>query len=239
MLAITHVSNGLGTINPVADLVKQANAVGALTLIDGAQAVLHADIDVQALDCDFYAFSGHKMFGPTGIGLLYGRLALLNELPPWQGGGEMIENVSIQNSTYQQAPYRFEAGTPNIAGAVGLGAALDYLSELPMQQLIDDEAALVKRALAGLRQIPGLRVIGEPKHHASVISFLLDGGHPNDVGTLLDQQGIAVRSGHHCNMPLMSRLDIPGTVRASFSLYNNDADVDALIAGVEKAATFL
>jgi cysteine desulfurase/selenocysteine lyase len=239
LLAITHVSNGLGTINPVADLVKQAKAVGALTLIDGAQAVLHADIDVQALDCDFYAFSGHKMFGPTGIGLLYGRLALLNELPPWQGGGEMIENVSIQNSTYQQAPYRFEAGTPNIAGAAGLGAALDYLSELPMQQLIDAEAALVKRALAGLKQIPGLRVIGEPKHHASVISFLLDGGHPNDVGTLLDQQGIAVRSGHHCNMPLMSRLDIPGTVRASFSLYNNDADVDALIAGVEKAATFL
>ncbi|MBL6708645.1 MAG: SufS family cysteine desulfurase [Pseudomonadales bacterium] len=239
LLAITHISNGLGSVNPVANLVEQAKQVGALTLVDGAQAVLHARIDVQAMDCDFYVFSGHKMFAPTGIGILYGRLELLNALPPWQGGGEMIDQVSIEASTYQQAPFRFEAGTPNIAGCAGLGAAFDYIDGLPMEELIRQEEQLVNRALSGLKQIPGLRLIGEPNKRASVISFLLGGGHPNDVGTLLDQQGIAVRSGHHCNMPLMTRLGIPGTVRASFSLYNNEADVDALLAGVEKAATFL
>ena len=239
LLAITHISNGLGAVNPVANLVEQAKQVGALTLVDGAQAVLHARIDVQAMDCDFYVFSGHKMFAPTGIGILYGRLELLNALPPWQGGGEMIDQVSIQASTYQPAPFRFEAGTPNIAGCAGLGAAIDYINGLPMDELIQKEEQLVNRALFGLKQIPGLRLIGEPNKRASVISFLLDDGHPNDVGTLLDQQGIAVRSGHHCNMPLMTRLGIPGTVRASFSLYNNEADVDALLAGVEKAATFL
>ena len=239
LLAITHISNGLGSVNPVANLVEQAKQVGALTLVDGAQAVLHARIDVRAMDCDFYVFSGHKMFAPTGIGILYGRLELLNALPPWQGGGEMIDQVSIEASTYQQAPFRFEAGTPNIAGCAGLGAAFDYIDGLPMDELIRQEEQLVNRALSGLKQIPGLRLIGEPNKRASVISFLLDGGHPNDVGTLLDQQGIAVRSGHHCNMPLMTRLGIPGTVRASFSLYNNEADVDALLAGVEKAATFL
>lgn len=239
LVAITHISNGLGTIIPITKLVEKAKHVGALTLVDGAQAVLHATIDVQALDCDFYVFSGHKMFAPTGIGILYGRLALLNELPPWQGGGEMIDHVSIESSTYQQAPFRFEAGTPNIAGCAGLGAAFDYLATLPMQTLIEQESALVCKALSGLKQIPGLRLIGEPAERASVISFLLDGSHPNDVGTLLDQQGIAVRTGHHCNMPLMTRLGIPGTVRASFSLYNNEDDVDALITGVAKAATFL
>ena len=239
LLAITHISNGLGSVNPVANLVEQAKQVGALTLVDGAQAVLHARIDVQAMDCDFYVFSGHKMFAPTGIGILYGRLELLNALPPWQGGGEMIDQVSIEASTYQPAPFRFEAGTPNIAGCAGLGAAIDYINGLPMDELIQKEEQLVNRALFGLKQIPGLRLIGEPNKRASVISFLLDDGHPNDVGTLLDQQGIAVRSGHHCNMPLMTRLGIPGTVRASFSLYNNEADVDALLAGVEKAATFL
>ncbi len=239
LLAITHISNGLGAVNPVANLVEQAKQVGALTLVDGAQAVLHARIDVQAMDCDFYVFSGHKMFAPTGIGILYGRLELLNTLPPWQGGGEMIDQVSIEASTYQPAPFRFEAGTPNIAGCAGLGAAIDYINGLPMDELIQKEEQLVNRALFGLKQIPGLRLIGEPNKRASVISFLLDDGHPNDVGTLLDQQGIAVRSGHHCNMPLMTRLGIPGTVRASFSLYNNEDDVDALLAGVEKAATFL
>ncbi len=239
LLAITHISNGLGAVNPVANLVEQAKQVGALTLVDGAQAVLHARIDVRAIDCDFYVFSGHKMFAPTGIGILYGRLELLNALPPWQGGGEMIDQVSIEASTYQPAPFRFEAGTPNIAGCAGLGAAIDYINGLPMDELIQKEEQLVNRALFGLKQIPGLRLIGEPNKRASVISFLLDNGHPNDVGTLLDQQGIAVRSGHHCNMPLMTRLGIPGTVRASFSLYNNEDDVDALLAGVEKAATFL
>ena len=239
LLAITHISNGLGSVNPVADLVRNAKQAGALTLVDGAQAVLHTKIDVQALDCDFYVFSGHKMFAPTGIGILYGRLELLNALPPWQGGGEMINQVSIETSTYQRAPFRFEAGTPNIAGCVGLGAAFGYIDGLSMDVLIQREEQLVGKALSGLKHIPGLRLIGEPNERASVISFLLDGGHPNDVGTLLDQQGIAVRSGHHCNMPLMTRLGIPGTVRASFSLYNNEADVDALLAGVEKAATFL
>ena len=239
LVAITHISNGLGSMIPVTKLIEQAKQVGALTLVDGAQAVLHATIDVQALDCDFYVFSGHKMFAPTGIGILYGRLALLNELPPWQGGGEMIDHVSIESSTYQQAPFRFEAGTPNIAGCAGLGAAFDYIAKLPMKMLIEQEAALVRKALSGLKQIPGLRLVGEPAERASVISFLLDGSHPNDVGTLLDQQGIAVRTGHHCNMPLMTRLGIPGTVRASFSLYNNEDDVDALINGVAKAATFL
>ena len=239
LLAITHISNGLGSINPIDTLIEQAKHVGALTLVDGAQAVLHTRIDVQALGCDFYVFSGHKMFAPTGIGILYGRLALLNALPPWQGGGEMIEHVSIASSTYQQAPFRFEAGTPNIAGCAGLGAAFDYIANLPMETLIQHEAELVGKALSGLKKIPGLRLVGEPANRASVISFLLDGSHPNDVGTLLDQQGIAVRSGHHCNMPLMTRLGIPGTVRASFSLYNNQDDVDALINGVEKASTFL
>ncbi len=239
LLAITHISNGLGNINPVGKLVAMAKSVGALTLVDGAQAVLHAEIDVQQLDCDFYVFSGHKMFAPTGIGVLYGRLDLLNSLPPWHGGGEMIDQVSIEKSTYQQAPFRFEAGTPNIAGAVGLGAALDYLSHLPMTELIQQEQQLVTDATARLAAIPGVNLVGEPIHRASVISFLVDGCHPNDVGTLLDQQGIAVRSGHHCNMPLMTRLGIPGTVRASFSLYNSAADVNALINGVEKAVSFL
>ena len=204
-----------------------------------ARWLIAADIDVQTLGCDFYVFSAHKMFAPTGIGILYGRLELLNSLPPWQGGGEMIDQVSIDTSTYQQAPFRFEAGTPNIAGCVGLGAAFDYLDNLPLQTLIEQEEKLVAKALSGLQQIPGLQIIGEPENRASVISFLLEGSHPNDVGTLLDQQGIAVRSGHHCNMPLMTRLGIPGTVRASFSLYNNDDDVTALLNGVEKAATFL
>lgn len=239
ILAISHISNGLGSVNPIDQLIAQAKQVGAMTLIDGAQAILHAGINVQALDCDFYVFSGHKMLAPTGIGILYGRLSLLNALPPWQGGGEMIDQVSIASSTYQPAPFRFEAGTPNIAGCVGLGAAFDYLEQLPVDDLIAQEAILVEQALSGLRQIPGLKIIGEPAQRAMVISFLLEGCHPNDVGTLLDQQGIAVRSGHHCNMPLMTRLGIPGTVRASFSLYNNEDDVNALVSGVEKAATFL
>ncbi len=239
MLAISHISNGLGSVNPIDQLIAQAKQVGAMTLIDGAQAILHAGINVQSLDCDFYVFSGHKMFAPTGIGILYGRLSLLNALPPWQGGGEMIDQVSIASSTYQPAPFRFEAGTPNIAGCVGLGAAFDYLEQLPVDDLIAQEAVLVEQALSGLRQIPGLKIIGEPAQRAMVISFLLEGCHPNDVGTLLDQQGIAVRSGHHCNMPLMTRLGIPGTVRASFSLYNSEDDVNALVSGVEKAATFL
>jgi cysteine desulfurase / selenocysteine lyase len=239
LVAVGHVSNALGTVNPVKELVRAAHDAGALVLIDGAQAVLHFDIDVQALDCDFYAFSGHKLFGPTGIGVLYGKEALLESMPPWQGGGEMIERVTLEHSTYQGLPYRFEAGTPNIAGAVGLGAAVDYLTALPRQALLEHERSLVKLAVSGLKQIPGVRLVGEPKERISIVSFLVDGSHPNDIGTLLDQQGIAVRSGHHCAMPLMDRLRVPGTVRAAFSLYNGRHDVDALLAGVEKAQTFL
>jgi len=239
LFAFTHVSNGLGTINPAKVLIKMAQDVGALTLVDGAQAILHLPVDVQDLECDFYVFSGHKLYAPTGIGVLYGREALLEALPPWQGGGEMIEHVTLTSSTYQSAPYKFEAGTPNIAGAIGLGAAITYLQQQPIAELVAAEDALVSRALSGLQQIDGFRLIGEPAKRSAVISFLLEGSHPNDVGTLLDQQGIAVRSGHHCNMPLMTRLEIPGTVRASFSLYNNDEDVDRLIAGVSKATTFL
>jgi cysteine desulfurase/selenocysteine lyase len=239
IFACNHVSNALGTINPVADLIAAAKSVGAYTIIDGAQAVLHQKLDVQDLDCDFYAFSGHKMYAPTGIGVLYGKLALLEELPPWQGGGEMIEHVAIQISTYQAPPYKFEAGTPNIAGAAGLGAAIKYLQTLPREALGAAEDQLIQRTISQLKQVPGVRLIGEPKHRSAVISFLLDGAHPHDVGTLLDQQGVAVRTGHHCAMPLMQALNIPGTVRASFSLYSNEEDAQRLIQAVNKATTFL
>ena len=239
ILAFTHVSNGLGSITPAAQLIAQAQAVNALTIVDGAQAALHLPLDVQALGCDFYVFSGHKLYAPTGIGVLYGRYDLLCELPPWQGGGEMIEHVSFEQSTYQLPPYRFEAGTPNIADAIGLGAALSYLQTIPRAQLVSAEDRLVTNALSELRQIPGVRIVGEPEQRSAVISFLLEQGHPNDVGTLLDQQGVVVRAGHHCNMPLMQRLGVPGTVRASFSLYNNDEDVTRLLEAVEKASTFL
>ncbi|MBK89159.1 MAG: cysteine desulfurase CsdA [Gammaproteobacteria bacterium] len=239
LVAFTHVSNGLGNINPVQQLIDLAKSKDALTLVDGAQAALHLPLDVQTLDCDFYVFSGHKVYAPTGIGVLYGRYELLCELPPWQGGGEMIEHVTFAESTYQLPPYRFEAGTPNIADTIGLGAAIDYLQTIPRQQLAATEDQLVAKALAGLQQIPGVRIVGEPERRLAVISFLLEGGHPNDVGTLLDQQGVAVRAGHHCNMPLMQRLDVPGTVRASFSLYNNEDDVTRLLEAVDKAKTFL
>ena len=239
IFACNHVSNALGTVNPIAELITQAQAVGAMTVIDGAQAPLHENIDVQNLNCDFYACSGHKMFGPTGIGILYGKADLLDHLPPWQGGGEMIEHVTLEQSTFQKAPYRFEAGTPNIAGAVGLGAAVEYLADLPLASLIGHEANLVKWTVSRLKQIPGLKIVGEPSKRSSVISFLLNGSHPNDIGTLLDQQGVAVRTGHHCAMPLMQQLNVPGTVRASFSLYNNQSDADRLITAVEKASTFL
>ena len=239
LLAVAHVSNALGTVNPVADLIRAAQAVGARVLIDGAQAVQHIPIDVRALGCDFYAFSGHKTFGPTGIGALYGRAELLDALPPWQGGGEMIERVTIEHTTYNRLPYKFEAGTPNIAGAVGLGAAVDYLNALPRAELLAREEALVESAVHRLKQLPGVRIVGEPTHRLSVVSFLIEPGHPHDFGTLLDQQGVAVRTGHHCAMPLMDRLGIPGTIRASFSLYNSESDVERLIAGIEKAMDFI
>ena len=239
LLAIGHVSNALGTVNPVAEMIDAAHRQGALVLIDGAQAVQHLDVDVGRLGCDFYAFSAHKMFGPTGIGALYGRGALLEDLPPYQGGGEMIEHVSIERTTYNQLPYKFEAGTPNIAGAIGFGAAVDYLGRLPLHALREQEAALVNQAVSHLKQIPGVQMVAEPRERVSVVSFLIDGGHPHDFGTLLDQQGIAVRTGHHCAMPLMERLGIPGTIRASFALYNSATDVERLVAGVEKAIEFV
>ena len=239
LVAVSHVSNALGTINPIETLIQAAHDQGAMALVDGAQAVQHLDVDVQRLACDFYAFSAHKAFGPTGIGALYGRADLLEGLPPYQGGGEMIEHVSIDATTYNQLPYKFEAGTPNIAGAVGFGAAIDYLRGLPCQQLRRREQALVELALSRLKQIPGVRIVGEPRRRSSIISFLIDGGHAHDFGTLLDQQGVAVRTGHHCAMPLMERLGVSGTIRASFALYNSEADAGRLIAGVEKAMEFI
>lgn len=239
IVAIAHVSNALGTVNPLQQIIEQAHEAGAVVVVDGAQAVPHFDVDVSALDCDFYAFSGHKMYGPTGIGVLYGKEKLLDVLPPWQGGGEMIETVSINKSTYNTLPYKFEAGTPNIAGAIGLGAAIDYLTQLPRDEIKTSEDELLRLTLSQLKQIDGVRLVGEPEKRISVVSFLVDGSHPHDVGTLLDQQGIAVRTGHHCAMPLMAQLGIPGTVRASFSLYNSPEDVDRLIAGVRKAVSFI
>ncbi|MCH8140888.1 MAG: cysteine desulfurase [Proteobacteria bacterium] len=239
IVAIGHVSNALGTVNPLQQIIEQAHEAGAVVVVDGAQAVPHFDVDVSALDCDFYAFSGHKMYGPTGIGVLYGKEKLLDVLPPWQGGGEMIETVSINKSTYNTLPYKFEAGTPNIAGAIGLGAAIDYLTQLPRDEIKTSEDELLRLTLSQLKQIDGVRLVGEPEKRISVVSFLVDGSHPHDVGTLLDQQGIAVRTGHHCAMPLMAQLGIPGTVRASFSLYNSPEDVDRLIAGVRKAVSFI
>lgn len=239
LLAVAHVSNALGTVNPVGDLIRAAQGFGTRVLIDGPQAVLHVPVNVGELGCDFYAFSGHKTFGPTGIGALYGKAELLDALPPWQGGGEMIEHVTIERTVYNQLPYKFEAGTPNIAGAVGLGAAIDYLNTLPRAELLAREESLVQTTVNRLKQLPGVRIVGEPARRLSVVSFLVDTGHPHDFGTLLDQQGIAVRTGHHCAMPLMDRLGIPGTIRASFSLYNSPSDVERLIAGVEKAMDFI
>ncbi|MFP6835197.1 MAG: cysteine desulfurase [Pseudomonadales bacterium] len=239
IVAVGHVSNAIGTINPIAEIIRRAHHQGALVLIDGAQAVAHLAVDVQALDCDFYAFSSHKMFGPTGMGVLFGKQQLLEAMPPWQGGGEMIEHVSLQRSTFNRLPYKYEAGTPNIAGAIGLGAAIEYLNGLPREALRKHEQHLVRLTLSQLKQIDGVRLIGEPAERQSVVSFLVRDSHPHDIGTLLDQQGVAVRTGHHCAMPLMERFCIPGTIRASFSLYNSEADVDRFIAGVAKALSFV
>ena len=238
-VSVVHVSNALGTINPVADIIRMAHDVGAKVLVDGAQAVAHWNVDVQALDADFYAFSGHKLFGPTGIGVLYGKEALLNAMPPYQGGGEMIEHVSFSKTTYNGLPYKFEAGTPNIAGAIGLAAAVDYLHSLDRVALAAHEDALLAHANQRAAQIGGIRIIGNARHKASVFGFILEGTHPADVGTLLDQQGIAVRTGHHCAMPVMEQFKVPGTVRASFSFYNTLDEVDALFRGIEKAKLFL
>lgn len=239
LVAVTHVSNALGTINPVADIIKLAHENNSLVLVDGAQAVSHFEVDVQALDVDFYAFSGHKVFGPTGIGVLYAKEDLLNAMPPYQGGGEMIEHVSFEKTTFNSLPYKFEAGTPNIAGAIGLAAALNYLNSLDRTAIAAHENALLARANELAEQLGGIRIVGTANNKASVFSFLLDGAHPADVGTLLDQQGIAVRTGHHCAMPIMEQFGIPGTARACFAFYNTIEEVEALFKGLEKAKTFL
>jgi cysteine desulfurase/selenocysteine lyase len=235
LVTIAHISNALGTILPVEEIVGAARAREIPVLLDGAQAVPHQPVDVRALDCDFYAFSGHKMCGPTGIGVLYAREALLEQLPPWQGGGDMILQVSFAGTTYNELPYRFEAGTPNIAGAVGLGAAIDYLTRVSMKVVASYEAELLDYATDALLQVPGIKLFGTAAHKASVISFNLDGIHPHDVGTVLDQQGVAIRTGHHCAMPVMEFYGIPGTSRASLAFYNNRQDIDQLVAGLELA----
>lgn len=239
VVSIGHVSNALGTVNPVKQITQLARAVGAVVVIDGAQATAHIDVDVQAIGCDYYALSGHKAYAPMGIGVLWGRFDAFDALPAWQGGGEMIEHVTIEASTYNVLPYRFEAGTPNVGGAVGLAAALQYLRSFDQSALRKHEHDLVAQARSGLAQIESIRIVAEPSEHTSVVSFVSSAGHPQDIGTLLDQQGIAVRTGHHCTMPLMQALGLPGTIRASFALYNDQSDVERLIKGVEKAITFL
>ena len=235
MLAVAHVSNALGTVLPVPDIIREARSRGIPVLLDGAQAVPHMPVDVQSLDCDFYAFSGHKMFGPTGMGVLYGKEAHLEKMPPYQGGGDMILEVRFDGTTYNDLPYKFEAGTPNISGAVGLGAAVDYLQSLGMDRIAEYESELLAYLTGQLQTVDGIRLIGTAKQKASVQSFLLDDIHPHDLGTVLDRQGVAVRTGHHCAMPVMDFYGIAGTARASLALYNNRQDVDALVDSLGRA----
>jgi len=239
LVAVTHVSNALGTINPVAEIVAIAHTHGVPVLVDGAQAVPHLVVDVQALDVDFYVFSGHKLFGPTGIGALYGKRALLESMPPWQGGGDMIRTVSFAESTFAPPPQRFEAGTPDIAGAVGLKAALDYLAGLDRTAAARYEAALLDYATERLAAIPGLRIIGIAPEKAAVVSFVIDGIHPHDLGTIVDRYGVAIRVGHHCAMPVMTAFGVPATARASFAFYNTLAEVDQLVEALEAARRLL
>ena len=233
LVAVAHVSNALGTINPIREMVQAAHRRDIPVLVDGAQAVPHLPVDMQALDCDFYAFSGHKMFGPTGVGVLYGKKALLEAMPPYQGGGEMIASVTFERTTYAAPPHRFEAGTPNIAGVIGLGAAVDYLTRIGLNVISAHEHELLAYATRALGELPRVRLMGTAPHKASVLSFVIDGVHPHDAGTILDQMGIAIRTGHHCAQPVMERLGVPATCRASFALYNTTAEIDALAAGVQ------
>jgi cysteine desulfurase/selenocysteine lyase len=239
MVAVGHVSNAMGSINPIEKIITLAQAVGARVLIDGAQAVSHFAVDLQKLNCDFYVFSAHKLFGPTGLGVLYGKKELLESMPPYQGGGEMIESVSFAKTTFNQLPYKFEAGTPDIAGAIGLGAAIDYLNQLDREAASAHEMALLRYAEEKARATEGIKLVGTSEKKTSVMSFLIEGAHPADVGVLLDKQGIAVRTGNHCAQPIMDQFGIPGTVRASFSFYNTFEEVDRLFAAIEKAKTFL
>ena len=235
IVACAQVSNALGTVLPVREITRRAHVRGAVVLIDGAQAVPHQRVDVQALDCDFYAFSGHKMYGPTGIGVLVGRESLLAAMPPWQGGGDMILTVTFEKSTFNSLPFKFEAGTPNISGAVGLAAAIEYIDSIGMESIHAHEQRLLKIATEQLARIPGLTIVGTAPEKASVISFVVDGIHPHDLGTILDAEGVAVRTGHHCAMPVMEYFDVPATARASFGCYTRESDIEALVAALGKA----
>jgi cysteine desulfurase/selenocysteine lyase len=234
ILAVGHVSNALGTINPVKELIAKAHAKNIPVLVDGAQAVPHMTVDVQDLECDFYVFSGHKMFAPTGIGALYGKQALLEAMPPWQGGGDMILSVSFAHTQYNELPYKFEAGTPHIAGAIGLGAAIDYMQSLGVANIAQHENDLLVEATKRLEALDGVRIIGTADNKASVLSFMIDGVHPHDVGTIFDQQGVAIRTGHHCAQPVMQFYGIPATARASFAFYNTFEEIDALVNAIQK-----
>jgi len=239
IVSIVHVSNALGTINPVKRIIDLAHAKGAVVLVDGAQSSVHLDIDVQQLNCDFFAFSAHKLYGPTGVGVLYGKKAILNSMPPFQGGGEMIKEVTLTKTTYNELPYKYEAGTPNIADVVAFKAAIDFIEQTGKARIAQHEQSLLEHATEQLQQISGLRIIGTAKEKASVASFVIDKVHPQDLGILLDNNGIAVRTGHHCAQPLMDRFCIPGTTRASFAVYNTHAEIDVLIAGLQKAVRML
>lgn len=239
LVAIVHASNSLGTINPVKEIISAAHAKGAIVLVDGAQSTVHLDIDVQELDCDFFAISSHKVYGPTGTGVLYGKTALLEAMPPFMGGGEMIKEVSFEKTTWNDLPYKFEAGTPNIADTVALKAAIDFVNSVGKAAARNYENELLQYATAQLEQIDGLRIVGKAKNKVSVASFVIEGVHPQDIGILLDNQGVAVRTGHHCTQPLMNRLGLPGTIRASFALYNTREEIDILIAALNKAIKLL
>ena len=239
IVTVNHISNALGIINPIKYMIDKAHEVGAAILIDGAQSVPHLKPDVQALDCDFYAFSGHKMCGPTGTGILYGKEAWLNKLPPYQGGGEMIKEVSFEKTTYAELPHKFEAGTPNIAGGIVLGTAIDYMNSVGFENIQQQELELLAYATEKLSEIEGLRIYGNSKNKTSVVSFNIEGIHPYDIGTIIDKLGIAVRTGHHCAQPIMNFFGIPGTIRASFSFYNTKEEIDALVEGVKKAKMML
>jgi len=239
IVAVTHVSNTLGTINPVKKIIKTAKKFGAFTLIDGAQAVPHKKVDVQDLDCDFYAFSAHKMFGPTGVGILYGKEAVLNDLPPYQGGGDMIKTVTFEKTTYNELPHKFEAGTPNIVGGIALAAAINYMNSIGIENIAIHEKELLTYTTEKIKEIDGVRIIGEANYKASVLSFLVNGTHPTDLGMILDKLGIAIRTGHHCTEPLMNRFGIPGTARASFAFYNTKQEIDVFIEALKRAVNML
>jgi cysteine desulfurase/selenocysteine lyase len=239
LVAVVQVSNSLGTVNPVAEMIREAHARGIPVLVDGAQAVAHMSIDVKALDADFYAFSSHKLYGPTGFGVLYAKQEHLEAMPPWHGGGDMIRTVAFEGSTWNDVPYKFEAGTPDMAGAIGCAAAIDWLQKIGIEAVAAHEHALLEHATSRLQEIPGLRIIGTAPAKASILSFVIDGLHPQDVGTVLDMEGVAVRTGHHCTMPLMQRFGIPATTRASLAVYNGEDDVEQLIAALHKAQRLL